>query len=144
MIRFVRALIPLALGAALLLSPLPSGLSPAAWRDFALFATVIVALVTEPLPGPVVGILGITTATALGLVAPSPDDGIRWALSGFSHSTVWLIFVAFMFGLGYEKTGLGPADRAGAGPPARTPDSRPRAVARCRSGRPASSGGWAR
>jgi L-tartrate/succinate antiporter len=72
-----------------------------------LFATVVAALITEPLPGPVVGILGITTATALGLVAPSPDDAIRWALSGFSHSTVWLIFVAFMFGLGYEKTGLG-------------------------------------
>jgi L-tartrate/succinate antiporter len=54
-----------------------------------------------------VGILGITAATVLGLVAPAPDDALRWALSGFSHSTVWLIFVAFMFGLGYEKTGLG-------------------------------------
>jgi L-tartrate/succinate antiporter len=55
----------------------------------------------------VVGILGITAATALGLVAAAPDDAVRWALSGFSHSTVWLIFVAFMFGLGYERTGLG-------------------------------------
>ena len=53
------------------------------------------------------GILGITAATVLGLVAPAPDDALRWALSGFSHSTVWLIFVAFMFGRGYEKTGLG-------------------------------------
>ena len=87
--------------------PPPAGLAPGAWRYFALFATVIAALVTEPLPGAVVGIIGITSATALGLVAPAPDDAIRWALSGFSHSTVWLIFVAFMFGLGYEKTGLG-------------------------------------
>ncbi|HEX9187885.1 MAG TPA: DASS family sodium-coupled anion symporter, partial [Vicinamibacteria bacterium] len=102
-----RALTPLALGAALLLVPPPSGLAPAAWRYFALFATVVAALITEPLPGPVVGILGITAATVLGLVAPAPDDALRWALSGFSHSTVWLIFVAFMFGLGYEKTGLG-------------------------------------
>jgi L-tartrate/succinate antiporter len=98
---------PLTLGAALLLIPPPSGLAPPAWRYFALFATVIAALITEPLPGPVVGILGITAATVLGLVAPAPDDAIRWALSGFSHGTVWLIFVAFMFGLGYEKTGLG-------------------------------------
>lgn len=87
--------------------PAPSGLTPGAWRYFALFATVIAALITEPLPGPVVGILGITGATTFGLVAPAPDDALRWALSGFSHSTVWLIFVAFMFGLGYEKTGLG-------------------------------------
>ena len=32
---------------------------------------------------------------------------MSWALSGFSNSTVWLIFGAFMFALGYEKTGLG-------------------------------------
>jgi di/tricarboxylate transporter len=28
-------------------------------------------------------------------------------LSGFSNTTVWLIFGAFMFALGYEVTGLG-------------------------------------
>ena len=38
---------------------------------------------------------------------PTPADEIRWALAGFSNSTVWLIFTAFMFALGYEKTGLG-------------------------------------
>ena len=86
---------------------MPGGLAPSAWTYVALFATVIVALITEPLPGPVVGILGITAAAALRLVAPTPDEALRWALSGFSHGTVWLIFVAFMFGLGYEKTGLG-------------------------------------
>jgi L-tartrate/succinate antiporter len=34
-------------------------------------------------------------------------DGVRFALSGFSNGTVWLIFTAYMFSLGYEKTGLG-------------------------------------
>ncbi len=38
---------------------------------------------------------------------PKPADAIKWALSGFQDGTVWLIFVAFMFALGYEKTGLG-------------------------------------
>ena len=33
----------------------------------------------------------------------TPDE----ALSGFSNSVIWLIFAAFMFGTGYEKTGLG-------------------------------------
>jgi len=34
-------------------------------------------------------------------------EAIKWGLSGFSNSTVWLIFAAFMFALGYEKSGLG-------------------------------------
>lgn len=102
-----RAIVPLLLGAAIRLIPVPSGLTASAWSYFALFVTVIAALITEPIPGPVVGLLGITAAAALLLVAPTPDDSIRWALSGFSNGTVWLIFVAFMFGLGYEKTGLG-------------------------------------
>jgi L-tartrate/succinate antiporter len=37
----------------------------------------------------------------------SANAALAWALSGFSNSTVWLIFGAFMFALGYEKTGLG-------------------------------------
>jgi L-tartrate/succinate antiporter len=73
----------------------------------AFFAAVVVALITEPLPGPVIGILGITAAASTRLVAPTPDEALRWALSGFSHPTVWLIFVAFMLGLGYDRTGLG-------------------------------------
>jgi len=38
---------------------------------------------------------------------PKPADEVKWALAGFSNGTVWLIFIAFMFALGYEKTGLG-------------------------------------
>jgi L-tartrate/succinate antiporter len=32
---------------------------------------------------------------------------ISWALSGFASTTVWLVAGAFMFALGYQKTGLG-------------------------------------
>jgi L-tartrate/succinate antiporter len=35
------------------------------------------------------------------------NASLTWALSGFSNSTVWLIFSAFMFAVAYEKTGLG-------------------------------------
>lgn len=35
------------------------------------------------------------------------NAALTWALSGFVNTTVWLIFGAFMFALGYEKTGLG-------------------------------------
>ncbi len=102
-----RAIVPLFLGAAIWSIPVPAGLTSNAWAYFALCIAVIAALIAEPIPGPVAGLLGITAAAALNLVAANPDDSIRWALSGFSNGTVWLIFVAFMFGLGYEKTGLG-------------------------------------
>ena len=68
---------------------------------------VIAALVTEPIPGPLVGLLGVTGAALLGLVAPDPASSIRWALTGFSDGTVWLMFVVLMFALGYQKTELG-------------------------------------
>jgi len=73
----------------------------------------------EPLPGAVIGLIGVTLAAVLApwvLYSPAElarpgfkpaEAGLAWALSGFANSTVWLIFAAFMFALGYEKTGLG-------------------------------------
>jgi L-tartrate/succinate antiporter len=46
-------------------------------------------------------------AAATRLAAPEPDASLRLALSGFANGTVWLVFAAFMFALGYERTGLG-------------------------------------
>jgi L-tartrate/succinate antiporter len=102
-----RAIVPLGLGAAIVALPTPAGLTPGAWRYFALFVAVVAALVAEPIPGPVIGLIGITAAAALGLVAADPAESIRWALTGFADSTVWLMFVVLMFALGYDKTGLG-------------------------------------
>jgi len=101
------------------LIPVPAGLAPHAWYFFAIFAGVIVGLVVEPFPGPAISLFGVTLATVLApWVLYSPEDiarpgfnavnaALTWALSGFGNSTVWLIFGAFMFALGYEKTGLG-------------------------------------
>jgi L-tartrate/succinate antiporter len=114
-----RALLPIAITLALALMPPPSGLALHAWYFFAIFAGVIVALMLEPLPGGAVGLIGVTTVAVLAqfvLFSPAElakpgfkpaDAALTWALSGFSNSTVWLIFGAFMFALGYEKTGLG-------------------------------------
>src|ERR1700693_2078835 len=98
---------PLLGGLVLPLIPVPAGLTAQAWRFFALFVAVIVALITEPLPGAAIGFIGVTIAAALLLVGKTPTDAMRWALSGFSNDTVWLIFAANMFALGYELTGLG-------------------------------------
>jgi L-tartrate/succinate antiporter len=114
-----KALVPLAVALIIALIPPPEGLAQHAWYFFAIFAGVIVGLVLEPLPGAAIGLIGVALVTVLApYVLFGPADlakpgfkaanaGLNWALSGFSNSTVWLIFAAFMFALGYEKTGLG-------------------------------------
>jgi L-tartrate/succinate antiporter len=99
--------------------PPPAGLAQHAWYYFAIFAGVIAALVTEPLPNAAVGVIGLSLTAALSrwvLYAPADQakpgfnvtsQSISWALSGFSSTTVWLVGGAFMFALGYQKTGLG-------------------------------------
>lgn len=114
-----QALAPLVVAGIIALLPVPDGLAPHAWAYFAIFAGVIVGLMFEPLPGGAIGLIGVTLVTLLApwvLFSPAelakpgfnaPNAALAWALSGFSNSTVWLIFAAFMFALGYEKTGLG-------------------------------------
>jgi len=112
-----RAGIPVLTGAALALIPAPQGLPPHAWRYFALFAAAILALITEPLPAAAVGLIGVTFAATFGLIfTPAqmadpafkfPAEALKWALAGFANGTVWLIFAAFVFAMGYDKTGLG-------------------------------------
>ena len=104
---WLKVAIPLALGAIVLLAPTPAGLSVNAWRYFALFATVIVGLITEPIPPAIIGMGGVIVAAALGLVRDTPAQSAQWALSGFGNATVWLIFAGYMFTLGYTQTGLG-------------------------------------
>lgn len=101
------ALIPVLVGVAIALIPTPAGLKPEAWYFFALFVAVIVGVIMEPIPAAAVGLVGVTLGCILRLVAPQTAASLTWALAGFSNSTVWLIFMAFTFALGYEKTGLG-------------------------------------
>jgi len=87
--------------------PAPEGLSAVAWHFMAIFLAVVVGLIIEPVPAALVGLIGVSLAALLGLVGKTPGANIKWALSGFSNSTIWLIFAAFMFAMGYQKTGLG-------------------------------------
>ena len=114
-----RAAIPVAIAIVLAMLPPPAGLTQHAWLYFAIFAGVIAALVTEPLPNPAVGMIGLALMGVLSrytLYAPADmakpgfkiaSQTITWVLSGFSSTTVWLVAGAFMFALGYQKTGLG-------------------------------------
>jgi L-tartrate/succinate antiporter len=104
---FWKIIAPLLIGFIIFLIPAPEGLQPKAWYYFALFVAVVIGLILEPIPAASVGLIGVTLASVLLLVAPKPADSLKWALSGFTNSTVWLIFIAYMFAMGYEKTGLG-------------------------------------
>ena len=114
-----KAIAPVAVAIIIALIPAPAGLPQHAWYFFAIFVGVIVGLMFEPLPGGAIGLIGVALVTVLSpWVFFSPEQlakagfsstraSLSWALSGFSNTTVWLIFGAFMFALGYEKTGLG-------------------------------------
>lgn len=110
---------PTCVAIVLVLIPPPEGLAPHAWYYFAIFAGVIAGLIIENLPGAGVGLIGVALVMVLSqFVLFSPEqlgkegfkpaaEAIKWGLSGFANTTVWLIFAAFMFALGYEKSGLG-------------------------------------
>lgn len=118
-IRFLKGMFTVLLPLVLLCTPAPAGLAAHSWRYFAVFAGVIAGLILETLPGATVGLIGVTLVAVLArfllfspeqLAVPgfsAENAGLSWALAGFADHTVWLIFAAFMFALGYEKTGLG-------------------------------------
>jgi L-tartrate/succinate antiporter len=109
----IMGMVPVLVGLGIWAVPVPVGLEPGAWAYFAVFTAVVIALVLEPIPPALAGLLGVIVAAVFKLVPLTPGkaataaDGIKWGLAGFSDGTVWLIFAAFMFALGYEKTGLG-------------------------------------
>lgn len=102
----LKLLIPVLVALVLWFIPAPEGLSIEAWHFLAIFFAVVVGLIVEPVPAALVGFTGVSFVALLGLIG-NPTESIKWALSGFSNSVIWLIFAAFMFALGYKKTGLG-------------------------------------
>ena len=98
---------PLLVLLVLWFSPVPNGLTIDSWHYLAVFLTVIVGLVIEPVPAALVGLVGVSFVAMVGLAGKTPAANVKWALSGFSNSIIWLIFAAFMFAMGYQKTGLG-------------------------------------
>ncbi|GBU13605.1 citrate/succinate antiporter [Enterobacterales bacterium] len=114
-----KALMPLVVLAVLLCIPVPDGMPPQAWRYFAIFVAMIVGMILEPIPATAISFIAMTVCVigsnwvlfdAKELADPSFEAGkqaLKWGLAGFSSTTVWLVFGAFIFALGYEATGLG-------------------------------------
>ena len=102
-----RFMAPFLVGLVIYLIPAPAGLNANQWHYFAIFLAVITGLVLESMPVGAVGFIGLTIAALSGYVESDPGKALRWMLSGFSESTVWLIVGAFVFAIGYRKSGLG-------------------------------------
>ncbi|AXH10834.1 anion permease [Malaciobacter halophilus] len=107
MSQFTKSIIPVAVLVIFWFIPAPEGLSVQAWHFLAIFFAVVVGLIIEPVPAALIGFTGISLVAVFGLISDSAKANISWALSGFSNTVIWLIFAAFMFALGYKKTGLG-------------------------------------
>ncbi len=107
MSKTVKMIIPVLVAIIVALLPTPEGLDPNAHYFFAVFLGVIVGLILEPIPAALIGLTGVAFSATFGLVGETAKASRSWALSGFSNGVIWLIFAAFMFALGYKKSGLG-------------------------------------
>lgn len=114
-----KLLAPLITMGVLFLIPVPEDMPPQAWHYFAVFVAMIVGMILEPIPATAISFIAVTICVigsnyllfdASELANPGFDAGtqaLKWGLAGFSSTTVWLVFGAFIFALGYEATGLG-------------------------------------
>lgn len=91
----VLFLVPL----GIILSPVPAGLSPEAWRMFAVYSAAILGLILQPAGVSVVMLVVIAFGS---FVVPMSS-----LLSGYGNSTVWLVFSAFLITQAFIDTGLG-------------------------------------
>ena len=96
-----RLLLAIALGVVLWMLPRPEGVSPQAWRLFAVFAATIFGMIVQAAPAGAVVLLGMVAAILSGAMTAA---GV---LGGFSNSSVWLIVSAFLFSHAVAATGLG-------------------------------------
>ena len=95
----IRWLTLLAVPLAILAAPAPAGLTPEAWKMFAVYCAAILGLILRPAAESVV----LLAVVALGsFILP-----IGKMLNGFSSSTVWMVFSAFLISQAFADTGLG-------------------------------------
>ena len=98
--RASRWLVVVVPGVLLFFLPLP-GLSPVQRHLLAVFTATVVALVAQPVP------MGVTGVVALTVLALTKTLTANQVFGGFSNPTVWLIFTAFLFATAVTSTRFG-------------------------------------
>jgi DASS family divalent anion:Na+ symporter len=105
--RLKPALITTVVLVALLLLPVPEGLTPKAWALVAIFLTTIVAIILKVMPIGVMAMMAMTIVALSQVTSTSSKGAIADALASLSNPLIWLIVVAIMISRGLKKTGLG-------------------------------------
>ncbi|WP_425363712.1 DASS family sodium-coupled anion symporter [Candidatus Tisiphia endosymbiont of Hybos culiciformis] len=81
--------------------PPPEGLNVKSWHLSIIFITTITAIVLNPLP------MGAIALLSLACCVLTQTLSLEQALSGFSHSIIWLVLFAFFMAHGFISTGFG-------------------------------------
>ncbi len=89
------------IGAALWLSPVPTGVEPHAWHLLAVFVATIGSFLLRPMP------MGPMVLLALVFLAATRTIGFEPLLAGFGDKTVWLVVAAFLIAGTVERTDFG-------------------------------------
>jgi DASS family divalent anion:Na+ symporter len=97
----IRLGVALFVGVVIWFLPTPEAVTAEAWHLFAIFVATIVAIILEPLPMGAVAICGLAAVTLTHTL------DLNEALSGFGHTVIWLVVMAFFISRGFIKTGLG-------------------------------------
>ena len=99
--KFQQLLLIFVIGAVIWFIPAPAGVKPAAWHLFAIFVATIVGFIMHPLPIGAIALIAAALSGFLKVLKPAE------ALKGYGDATIWLIVSAYLFALGFVKTGLG-------------------------------------
>ncbi|HPT25393.1 MAG TPA: DASS family sodium-coupled anion symporter [Bryobacteraceae bacterium] len=85
---------------AVVLLPIPPGVTPGGWRLAGLFLATVAGLILSPIPGGALVLLAVTLAPVIGAL------GLTESLGGYADSTVWLVMAAFFISRSLLNTGL--------------------------------------
>ena len=99
--KMQQLLLVFAVGVVIWFLPIPNGVKPEAWHLFAIFVATIVGFILHPLPIGAIAIIAAALSGFLKVLKPAE------ALKGYGDATIWLIVSAYLFALGFVKTGLG-------------------------------------
>ena len=97
----IRWGVVLGIALAIMLIPVPQGITPQSWRLLAIFAATIMGSILQPLPGSAMVLLGVTALSLFRVMT------IEESLTGYADPVVWLVLAAFFISRGMIKTGLG-------------------------------------
>ena len=99
--RALQAATPFAIALGIWATPVPPGLTAAAWQLFAIFIAAIASVLVGAFPLLTSTMLAVAAVVLTGTIGPAQ------AFGGFANPTVLLVVIAFLVAQAVVKSGLG-------------------------------------